>query len=338
MLEDLVSIDDDKLRELVERIRALGVPEEQESSTHAFDWKGTREVLANCYFAIVAICHQTSPIGERRLEGTVRAQRKYGWDYLKERFLLRAMREPRWGDPAFWRDLPPLELAALYEDEAAGCTLNRVNERAFLLNDAGQRMLDNGVSKISESFVQHGRRLGGQAGFIGFLRSFEAYRDPVMKKTQFFLSLAIAECGWRVEDPELLSSPVDYHEVRGHLRIGTIRIHEQRLAEKLQRGLSLSEQEDTLVRTKVQQANDAAAEATGLTSSRIHYLLWNVFRNCCPREPALTHCITCGGRCTLPDPYKSMPGYAGRCVFAPVCASANRPDKLVDPPYVGHFY
>jgi hypothetical protein len=159
-----------------------------------------------------------------------------------------------------------------------------------------------------------------------------------MKKSMFFLSLATKECGWKLADPESLLSPVDYHELRGHLRIGTVKINDADLWLKIQRGLVLSEAEDVTIRQKVQEVNDRLAHLTGNSASVIHYLCWNIFRNCCPRESKDTHCSACGSNCMLPRQYKEMQGYQGRCVFSAACASAGKPEKVIDPPYAGDFY
>lgn len=65
-----------------------------------------------------------------------------------------------------------------------------------------------------------------------------------MKKSHLFLAIMMREGDWVRMDPENLRSPVDYHEMRGHLRMGTILIQDHRLASKIQRGLTLTEEED----------------------------------------------------------------------------------------------
>src|SRR5437867_6717437 len=87
-----------------------------------------------------------------------------------------------------------------------------------------------------------------------------------------------------------------------------------------------------------QQVNNKIGKETGLGSSVVHYLFWNIFRNCCPRDSGQTHCSKCGDRCRLPSQYKKIPTYNDRCVFSGVCLSANREAKLIEPPYMGHFY
>ena len=105
-----------------------------------------------------------------------------------------------------------------------------------------------------------------------------------MKKAQFFIAIMMNELGWVVSDPENLSSPVDYHELRGHLRIGTVFSDDATIASKIEKGLPLTVEEDIEIRQQVQKINDFIARETGLSSSVVHYLFWNVFRNCCPQS------------------------------------------------------
>jgi len=110
------------------------------------------------------------------------------------------------------------------------------------------------------------------------------------------------------------------------------------LRSKVQSGLAITEPEDFEIRSTVQSVNELISNGSGLSSSAIHYLFWNVFRNCCPRESFMTHCLTCGDCCGLPVQYKAMPSYQKRCIFAGFCSSADKSNKVVEPPYLGHYY
>jgi hypothetical protein len=331
-------VNEERLRAVAEILRASKPPGEQESVTHSLAWPHGLETLANAYFLIVAICHQTSPVGERRLEGFVGGTAKVGWDYLKERFLEEAARNVDLTTPAFWRTLSPLYLSTLFKDEKQGLTLNRINERAFIINDLGEILVHEKIAFIVEAFQRAGGRLSGPAGILQYLTRFIAYGDPVRKKAMFFVSIAHTECSWKPADPENLLSPVDYHEMRGHLRMGTVTVLEDALSLRVQNGLALNDADDAELRNSVQSANAKLSEQTGLSSSVIHYLLWNLFRNCCPRDPSATHCDKCSPTCALPAQYKSMPTYRGQCILSSACESARISQKVIDPPYIGHYY
>src|SRR3989442_1561745 len=127
-----VVIDTERLGRIADLLTRSSVPPEAESRGHDFEWTNGPRLLANAYLAIVAICHQTSPGGERRLEGLVQGSHKVGWDYLKERFLREAAEHTEWTKPSFWQVLNPTRLSSFYVDSTLGLTLNRVNERTFL--------------------------------------------------------------------------------------------------------------------------------------------------------------------------------------------------------------
>jgi hypothetical protein len=336
-MEKIVT-DSAQISKLVEILRLSSLsPKEDHPVHHALDSQSAF-LLANSYFALVSICHQTSPLGERRLEGIVNGARLAGWNYLEEKFLGKVREDPQWASPKFWRAMRPSDLSELYDDPLFGKTLNRVNERTLLLNDLGQRLLGCGYSNIRESFDQCQGVIGGGSGFLTFLRRFEAYRDPVMKKAHLFLAIMVRDLGWAIQDPENMLSPVDYHEMRGHLRMGTILIQDPQLASKVQQGLTLTENEDCEIRAKIQEVNAFISNQTGLRVPVIHSLFWNLFRSCCHRQSNEAHCSGCGDRCDLPDQYKKLTTYKNRCLFSGFCNSAGKPEKIMEPPYAGHYY
>ena len=333
-----VLINYDKAKQLVSILRSTSIPTEQETVEHNFAWEKDHNCLANCYLVIVAICHQTSPIGERPLQGVVNGKERHGWDYLKERFLFEANRDDRLALPEFWQVMSPYQLADLYKDNKYGLTLNRINERCFLVNDLGRWLNKYNYQAVSEAFKACNETISGGDGFITFLKGCEAYTDPLAKKAFFFITLAVNECHWLVRDPQNLLSPVDYHELRGHLRVGTVTVCDQMLSRKLEHSLPITQSEDLLLRGAVQQLNDWIASETGISNSILHYLFWNVFRNCCSRSSQDSHCSSCSDKCMLPKRYKDLPIYEGQCLFAKVCNASNQSVRFVDPPYWGHYY
>lgn len=333
-----VLINYDKAKQLVGILRSTSIPTEQETAEHTFAWKKDHNRLANCYLVIVAICHQTSPIGERILQGVINGKERRGWDYLKEKFLLKANRDNHLTLPEFWQIMSPNQLSDLYSDNKYGLTLNRINERCYLINDLGRWLTRHDYQLVSEAFKSCNETIYGDNGFIALLKKCEAYSDPLAKKALFFVTLAINECHWFVRDPQNLLSPIDYHELRGHLRIGTVTINDPILTQKLQFPLPITQSEDLLLREAVQRVNDWIASETGISNSVLHYLFWNVFRNCCSRSSQDSHCTMCSDKCMLPKRYKNLSIYKGQCLFVHICNASNQSVKFVDPPYFGHYY
>jgi len=331
----MIRINDDKISAIVSALSGVTLPKPAESTHMQFPICDDKCKLANAYLGIVAICHQTSPIGERPLEGMINGTRATGWDYLRGKFLLQASEVKKWTSFKFWQKLTPDVLAELFKDETYGRTLNRINERTYLLNDLGNKLSIDGYETIQTVFTAKGNRIGSENGLITCLSGFSAYSDPVRKKSHFFLSLAQSECSWEFKDKNNLFSPVDYHELRGHLRIGTVRFDDEDLARKIQDRTPLSDEEDTPLRKKVQEANEMISKEMHISASTLHYFLWNFFRTCCKRGN--TNCEDCGLG-GMPSPYSHLFSDRKECTFRGLCDSADKSIKADEPPYIGHFY
>jgi hypothetical protein len=287
----MIGISKDKIGAIISVLKNIKLPLPAESKPRQFPICEDKLKLANAYLGIVAICHQTSPIGERPLEGVINGNKSKGWDYLRSKFLLKASEVSLWTSFKFWQKLTPSTLADLFEDDEYGRTLSRINERTYLLNDLGNKLSVQGYETIHAVFAAKGNMIGGESGLITYLSDFSAYSDPIGKKSHFFLSLAQSECGWILCDRNNLLSPVDYHELRGHLRIGTVFFDDKNLAQKIRDRIPLSDKEDTPLREKIQEANERIAKENHISGSTLHYFLWNFFRTCCKRGN--TKCVDC---------------------------------------------
>jgi hypothetical protein len=173
-------------------------------------------------------------------------------------------------------------------------------------------------------------------GLLNQLAKFSAYRDPVRKKTVFFLALMRNLKLWDIADSNNLAAPVDYHEVRGHLRCGTVEILDPDLATRIRSGVGVSEDEDVAIRGAVSDAIMEISRSTRLSPSSLHYLFWNVFRACCKRD--VTHCEGCPVECELPERYAALTLSNRACVFSSVCASRGLSNKLVEHHFRTDFY
>jgi hypothetical protein len=145
---------------------------------------------------------------------------------------------------------------------------------------------------------------------------------------------------WKYQDPENLGPPVDYHEVRGHLRLGTGVVQEEGLRRKLLRSLPVTAEEDVAIRMAVYDAIMLLSRLTGISSpSRLHYLFWNVFRACCTHETP--HCTACPTDCSLPQRYVPLAMRTSGerfCPFAAVCTSAATPVRYSEQVIDTDFY
>ena len=319
--DQLVTVDLQKCAAVAGVLARHVIPAATEENANALGLPAS--ALPNFYFLTVAICHQTSPVGQPRLGGTLTTGEKaWGWDYLRRRLAERACDDLSLLDPLHWQRLDARELGKLLEAQEGPVHLTDPERRAALIRDAGTRMAANGWSGADAIYSEEaGWLLRGSRGILVRLGEFDAYRDPVRKKSYYLLELLRNECGWQYRDPENLGAPVDYHEVRGHLRLGTVRVLDPELESRLKARAPVDHQADVAIRTAVARAIEEIAKVVGSTDApTLHYLFWNIFRSCCGRES--THCSTCGPDCVLPARYRFG---TTECLLAPACASRGAP-------------
>ena len=204
-----------------------------------------------------------------------------------------------------------------------GPLLSQKDRRLALIRNLGSTLSRRGWDSILQAgdYCQNHVRLQ-TPNLLGVLAEFNAYADPVEKKSVFFLAL-MHNCGlWNYVDNAELPAPVDYHEVRGHLRIGTVALHGD-LREKVMAGVAVSDNEDVAIRMAVREAIQVIADNVGRSPNALHYLFWNLFRTYCTRKTP-----QCGGASfgKLPADYaRAVKSVGGDrcCPFASLCDSVN---------------
>jgi hypothetical protein len=291
--------------------------------------------VGNFYLALVAICHQT-----QTLRGRVAGALARGWDYLQAKWLEAVECNSQLLTPEGWVSLSADGLARAFADNTVGNTLTAVERRADLLNDLGRGMLQGSWESLSDLYELSGKRVAtGTPNLVSLLGAFRAYDDPVRKKTFFLLGLMGNSVGWVYADGENLGAPVDYHEVRGHLRLGTVLVNDAKLREKLLRRIPVEEAEDVALRARVAEAIYSVGELAGVRDCmRLHYLFWNLFRSVCLREHP--YCRTPPPDSALPARYIHLILGAGgkRCPFSAICPSADLPERYLEHSFETDWY
>jgi hypothetical protein len=315
-------------RKVADILRLHSIPEDHEDSL-LVDF--TPEQIGNYYLLLVAISHQTSPIDEKPLEGIVSGHHLVGWDYLTAKLEAAVHENPAILTVTYWDGINAEDIRHLFNDIEFGDRLNDLAGRARLIQDIGHIMLSNSwqsaedIYAASDQYIEHAGN-----GMLELLAQFQAYRDPVRKKSYFYLALMRNASLWRYKDVDNLGAPVDYHEIRGHLRIGTVHILDSSLRRKLIEGHEVTAKEDVDIRRAVHNALMLISEMSGLRNpSRVHYLFWNVFRSCCTRQNP--HCNGCPTDCKLPARYVPLTMCLEgkrQCPFAGVCNSVCVEPKL----------
>jgi hypothetical protein len=328
----------DVCNKLAKWLRSRTIPPDREDSTlQGF----SPQQIGNFYLLLVAISHQTSPRGELPLEGNAGGRHLKGWDYLFAKLEDAVRHDSKLLSPEFWACITANDVRTIFRDSELGNRLSDSEGRACLIQNLGQVLLANSWTSAQQIYeTARGRIAAGQPNLIGLLSQAQAYGDPVRKKTYFFLALMQNSSIWVYEDADQLGAPVDYHEVRGHLRIGTVEIGDPMLHAKLLEGGEVSTEEDIHIRRAVHEALMFLSEQSEKRNpSQLHYLFWNVFRSCCTREHP--HCFSCPSNCSLPARYVPLalrPDGSRHCPFSDICNSAGREPKLLEHNVVTDFY
>ena len=315
-------------------VRDLPAEEEQSDLPYL-----PRHLVPNFLLLLVAISHQTSPRQSEPLEGFVHGVYRRGWEYLFAKLESVATGDNAVLNPRFWVEIDADYLRRTFHDERFGDRLTDEVGRAFLIRDLGKRMIAAGWTSADEIYrLCEGRVRTGTPNLLDTLRSFRAYRDPVMKKSFFFLSLMNSTCSWRYRDPENVGPPIDYHELRGHLRLGTVKLSAG-LEQKIHLGKTITEEVDVAMRGAVLEAIRLIRRMARVQrTSQLHYLFWHVFRSVCTRDAP--QCFSLERQSSLPTRYLPLTENAGvlRCPFVDICPSAKSEERLLDPKVDTDFY
>jgi len=327
-----IEIDQTQCRRVAEILAQVEIPRDREENLLL----GFRaEEVANFYFLMVAICHQT-----QGLTGTVDGRMVRGWDYLSAKLQAAAMLDKTLLDPEIWASMTAQAIGALFSDPQMGETLSDVAGRTELVQNLGTTLLAEHWDSVAQLYRSAGSRVRtGSPNLLGLIGRFQAYRDPVFKKTYFFLGLMSNSGLWQYVDPENVGAPVDYHEVRGHLRLGTVAIHDTQLRDKLFNREPVLEQEDIAIRSAVHGAIARISEMLGsVKPMELHYLFWNVFRSICMRDKPLCHRAQDS---TLPlryTPLLKIESVDEHCPFVSICPSAELDVRYVEHQFPTDWY
>lgn len=327
ILNTSIEVDHNQCIAIAKELVKYSIPADTEDTS--IDGLDAKQI-SDFYFLLVAICHQT-----QSLQGTVNGTYQRGWDYLRLKFLNAVIADRTILDPSTWRQMTPDFLTNLLKDDHYGETLTDVGGRASLIRELGMGLETQRLQSVHDMYLaSDGQLAGDPAGLLARLSRFLAYSDPVQKKSYFLLGLMQNSKVWVFRDEMELGAPVDYHEVRGHLRLGTVRISGD-LRAVLVAKEQVSRSEDIAIRSAVRQAISLIASLTKHSPMRLHYLFWNIFRNLCIRENA--KCFNADPSNSLPPRYLQFVEH-GNCPFAETCESAGKGTLLIEHSFKTDWY
>ncbi len=287
------------------------------------------------YFYTVGICHQTYALANPPAN-------LYGWDYLEAGFLKIFLENHPLADNDFVASQTDEKISAQLEPfftpEAEGysCTLDRLPERIRLLRDMAIRLREQYNGDVGQMLVHSQGMAGGTNGLYSLLSSFEAYRDPLRKKSSFLIKL-LADAGlFEIHDPENLIPVMDYHMQRVLLRTGCVQIPDAQLRWKLQKKQLCNEEPQ--IREACIRAMNAIADTADLPVLRLNDIFYMLGRSCCLEAPL---CQT--GKCSKTPCSLTLSVHLNdhaHCLFEKACMGAGNPEirTLWHPVTETHYY
>jgi len=150
----------------------------------------------------------------------------------------------------------------------------------------------------------------GDPGLAERLRVFEAYSDPVEKKTMLLAKFLERRGLLRIRDPWNKRVPLDNHLARIALRLRLV-VLEENLARKVEHQLEATPWEDIAVRIAAREAWHRVAEAIPADDFILDDILWTMGRRVCTAEKP-----RCRAGCPGGHPACAA---GGGCRLRPVC-------------------
>jgi hypothetical protein len=270
-------------------------------------------------FILIAICHDT-----KSLKGFIQGQLTKGWDYLLWKMYNHAVTHPEDFSRTKLQLWTTSKLQEILSDDGASQTSSIAHPRGRidLLHDIGVQLKKLGGS-VRDLYQQSQGLLQGKTGLYTLFQRFKAYQDPLMKKSTVFLKFASQELRWKINDPDTLVMPIDYHNQRIALRYGLIDLPPS-ISNLLLKQKPVSEKIDLEIRSACQKAYHHVIKESQFSIFAIDTFLWNLGRNCCPHDskPHCHKCLTlnCGLNPLLAGPKIT------KCVLAKKCKGAIDPN------------
>jgi hypothetical protein len=294
------------------------------------------ETKFRMHFFAVAICHQTYSLQNQQLN-------LYGWDFLEYGFVKFAKSNSVILDPDFLAHSSAKEVIEILrpvfspDENPENCTLDRLDERAELMIQAGKLIYSdyqNSVKNLIGSAA--GFLLNEGKGLYEILPRFEAFTDPLQKKSTFLIKLLMEAGLLKINDPDNFIPIMDYHMQRVLMRLGCIEIIDKELHEKLLNRETLPS--DEVVRNRCIEAFRLIAEISGHPVTKMNDFFWSLGRSCCNQTTLCQNKVCEKIPCTFTQIIEINDH--SHCIFEPVCKGFRQSDyrNLWQPVIETHYY
>ena len=325
-----VSIEFNKCEEVGKIVRDLVLKKHEHISENLASTDP--ETGALILFYVTAICHQTRKLHDDK-------ENLVGWDYLKNRFE-KAVVETSFLSPSNLKKQPVNNVALFLQKlfsvdgKPENTTLTRTKERARLLIDCATKLDEKYGGKVLTLTKESG---GVLPQLYAMLEEFEAYKDPLKKKSSVLIRCLSDAKLFEMADPENFVPVVDYHMMRVLLRMGCIKPSGAKLIKKLTCFQKVSTDEQ--FRLSAQYAFIIISQVSGKSLFELNDVFWALGRSCCHYKTQLCADKKCSKNpCTFAE-VVDTPDHS-HCLFETVCLGAVRKEyrQLKEPNVNTSFY
>lgn len=271
-------------------------------------------------FVVVSICHQIN------------------WDFLMKALKRIQTDYPLKFTPQYIQNISDKEIYNWLSVYPKKWRLEKRFKRGKFLRDMCGVLMRKYNGKVENILKTSGNRMGGENGLYALLKDFQAYgEDPLSKKSAVFIDLIERFGLWRPNDWQNYIPPIDYHKIRIAFRNGIVKTKETELLEKLKNNISITQEEDIIIRSAVIEALNEMAKTSNRHPKDLQGFYWALSRDCC--DPNNPRCYSCGMLDCSVSVYMNL-GCDGKCPLAYVCEATKNKNllKIKEPNFVTTFY
>ncbi|MFZ2193349.1 MAG: queuosine salvage family protein [Candidatus Moraniibacteriota bacterium] len=294
------------------------------------------ETKLRVYLFATAICHQTHTLANKR-------KNLEGWDCLEDVFTELGRTNSSLLDPEFLAKLSSEELVekleVTFSDDGnpKSCNLDRLGERADFIIQIAKVLNEKYEGKVEKLINKgDGYLLKGEDGLYNLLEDFDAYSDPLRKKSTVFIQMVVDANLYKFKDLDSVLPVMDYHMQRLLLRTGCVEVVDDELKTALQNKKQI-ESDDEVRRASI-EATKIISKSANKNYFDLNFILWSIGRSCCKEKVLCQDGVCNKNPCTFFETV-DMTEHT-HCIFERVCMGNKDKEfrKYWQPIVETHYY
>jgi len=230
-----------------------------------------------------SICHAT----KGGLSGTIKGKNVKGWDYLLGVFCCASENNNFEFEPFYLRTMDAKLLNSILYDYASNpvVELDDLDRRTEIIRSVCNDLIDQYEGKVLNLLNLCNHKVGGDTGAYFRLSQFNAFKDPLRKKSTAFLMTVHFSKIWEIVDQCNVEPMIDYHRMRSFLRTGCLKVNHQELANELINRIPVNEEVENEIRNYSSIICKTIVDKFNLSMFEFDLFFWAHSRSCCRNFP-----------------------------------------------------